>query len=168
VLQARSQKDADIAALSVALPHALFLDQASLGTVCTRTQFAANACPKKSVYGHAKAWSPLLDQPISGPVYLRSSSHKLPDLVAHLQGQVGIDLVGRIDSYQGGIRTSFEGVPDLPVSKFELDLPGGKGGLLVASRNLCQSPVDAKVLAEAHNGRKANLSAAVSAAGCRP
>jgi hypothetical protein len=166
VLNARSQKDADIAALSVGLPHALFLDQASLGTVCTRVQFAANACPKKSVYGHAKAWSPLLDQPISGPVYLRSSSHKLPDLVAHLQGQVGIDLVGRIDSHEGGIRTSFEGVPDLPVSKFELDLPGGKRGLLVASRNLCQSPVDAKVLAEGHNGRKANLSRAVSAAGC--
>ncbi|HEY2477993.1 MAG TPA: hypothetical protein VGI17_04620 [Solirubrobacterales bacterium] len=167
VLNARSQKDADIAALSVALPHALFLDQASLGTVCTRVQFAAEACPKKSIYGHAEAWSPLLDKPISGPVYLRSSNHKLPDLVAHLKGQVTIDLVGRIDSHEGGIRTSFEGVPDLPVSKFELDLPGGKGGLLVASRNLCQAPVDAKVLAEGHNGRKANLSRSVNAAGCR-
>jgi hypothetical protein len=168
VLNARSQKDADIAALSVGLPHALFLDQASLGTVCTRPQFAAEACPKKSVYGHATAWSPLLEKPISGPVYLRSSNNKLPDLVAHLKGQVTIDLVGRIDSHEGGIRTSFEGVPDLPVSKFELDLPGGKGGLLQASRDLCKSPVDAKVLAEGHNSRKANLSRAVTAAGCGP
>jgi hypothetical protein len=166
VLNARTKKDADIGALSVALPKAIFLDQASIATVCTRVQFTAEACPAKSIYGHAKAWSPLLDKPISGPVYLRSSSHKLPDLVAHLQGQVTIDLDGRIDSYKGGIRTSFEGVPDLPVSKFELDLPGGKGGLLVASRNLCEAPVEAKVLAEGHNGRKANLSRAVTAAGC--
>jgi hypothetical protein len=167
VLNARSQKDADIASLSVGLPHALFLDQSSLGTVCTRTQFAASKCPSKSVYGHAKAWSPLLEKPLEGPVYLRSSSNKLPDLVAHLQGQVTIDLVGRIDSHEGGIRTSFEGVPDLPVAKFELDLPGGKHGLLEASRNLCQAPVDAKVLAVGHNSRKANLSRAVTAAGCK-
>jgi hypothetical protein len=167
VLNARSVKDADIASLSVGLPHALFLDQASLGTVCTRPQFAAGECPAKSVYGHARAWSPLLEKPLEGPVYLRSSDNKLPDLVAHLQGQVTIDLAGRIDSHEGGIRTSFEGVPDLPVSKFELNLPGGKGGLLVASRDLCQALVNAKVLAVGHNSRKANLSRAVTASGCK-
>ena len=162
MLHARSQKDADIAALSVALPHALFLDQASLGTVCTNPQFAAGQCPKKAIYGHAKAWSPLLEKPISGPVYLRSSKNKLPDLVAHLQGQVTVDLAGKIDSYKGGIRTSFESVPDLPVSKFEIDLPGGKGGLLIASRNLCESPVKAQIKAKAWNGKKANLSGVVA------
>jgi hypothetical protein len=165
VLKARSQKDADIGFLSVGLPHALFLDQASLGGVCTRTQFPGK-CPKKSVYGHAKAWSPLLGKPLSGPVYLRSSNHKLPDLVAHLKGQVTIDLDGKIDSFKGGIRTSFESVPDLPVSKFELDLPGGKGGLLENSRNLCKTAVEATVIAKAHNGKKANLSGKVGVGGC--
>jgi hypothetical protein len=168
VLNARSGKDADVGSLSVALPHSLFLDQASLGTVCTRVQFAAAQCPTKSIYGHARAWSPLLAAPLEGPVYLRSSSHKLPDLVAHLQGQVTIDLDGRIDSYKGGIRTSFESVPDLPVSKFELNLPGGKGGLLVASKNLCAGPVKAEVKAVAHNSRVANLNQVVKPAGCKP
>jgi hypothetical protein len=167
VLSARSAKDADIGSLSVALPHTLFLDQASLGTVCTRVQFAAEQCPAKSVYGHARAWSPLLEAPLEGPVYLRSSEHKLPDLVAHLQGQVTIDLDGRIDSYKGGIRTSFESVPDLPVSKFELNLPGGKGGLLVASKNLCAAPVKAEVKAVAHNSRVAHLNQVVKPAGCK-
>ena len=166
VLKARSVKDADIASLTVGLPHALFLDQASLGTVCTRPQFAAGQCPEASVYGFARAFSPLLEAPLEGPVYLRSSDHKLPDLVAHLQGQVTIDLVGRIDSHEGGIRTSFEGVPDLPVSRFELNLPGGSHGLLQASRDLCQAPVDAKIMAVAHNSRRANLSAPVLAKGC--
>jgi hypothetical protein len=167
VLSARTVKDADIAKLSVGLPHALFLDQASLGTVCTRPQFAAGQCPEGSIYGYAKAWSPLVEKPLEGPVYLRSSTNKLPDLVAQLQGQVTIDLVGKIDSHEGGIRTSFEGVPDLPVSKFELNLPGGKGGLLLASRDLCEAPVEAKVMAEGHNSRRANLNQDVTSAGCK-
>ena len=155
VLRARG-KDANIARASVGLPHALFLDQASLATICTRVQFAANQCPKKSVYGHATATTPLLGKPLKGPVYLRSSNNPLPDLDAHLKGQVDIDLVGRIDSFRGGIRTTFGRVPDVPVSKFTMVLPGGKHGLLVASTNLCKSPVQAIVQLKAQNGRKAN------------
>jgi hypothetical protein len=154
-LRARS-KDADVGRASVALPHALFLDQASLGTICTRVQFAAEECPKRSIYGHARAFTPLLGKPLEGPVLLRSSSHTLPDMVAHLEGQVDVDLVGRIDSYRGGIRTTFDHTPDVPVTKFVLTLPGGKHGLLVASRNLCEKPVVALVQLKGQNGRRAN------------
>jgi hypothetical protein len=148
--------DANIARASVALPHALFLDQASLGTVCTRVQFNAEECPKRSIYGKARAFTPLLGKPLEGPVYLRSSNHTLPDMVAHLDGQVAIDLVGRIDSFKGGIRTTFDRTPDVPVTKFVLTLPGGKHGLLVASRNLCAAPVRAIVQLKGQNGKKAN------------
>jgi hypothetical protein len=155
ILKARSG-DANIGRASVALPHALFLDQASLGKICTRVQFAANDCPKKSVYGRARAFTPLLGDPLEGPVYLRSSNNTLPDLVAHLQGQVDIDLVGRIDSFKGGIRTTFDRVPDVPVSKFVMKLRGGKHGLLVSSRNLCAKPVKAIVQFKGQNGKKLN------------
>jgi hypothetical protein len=147
--------DANIARASVALPHAIFLDQASLNKICTRVQFAASECPKKSVYGHARAFSPLLGKPLEGPVYLRSSNNLSPDMVAHLEGQVDIDLVGRIDSYRGGIRTTFDRVPDVPVTKFVLTVTGGKHGLLVASESLCK-PVRAIVQLKGQNGRKAN------------
>jgi hypothetical protein len=155
VLRARG-KDANIRKASVALPHALFLDQASLAKVCTRVQFAADNCPKKSIYGKARAFTPLLGKPLEGPVYLRSSDNTLPDMVAHLQGQVDIDLVGRIDSFKGGIRTTFGRVPDVPVTKFVLTLPGGKKGLLVNSTNLCAKQVKAIIRLKAQNGRKAN------------
>jgi hypothetical protein len=154
-LKARPGSDANIAKASVALPHALFLDQASLAKVCTRVQFAAHECPKKSIYGHARAFTPLLGKPLEGPVYLRSSNHTLPDLVAHLEGQVDIDLAGRIDSFRGGIRTTFGRVPDVPVSKFVMTLPGGKHGLLVNSRSLCAKPVVAIVRLKGQNGKKA-------------
>jgi hypothetical protein len=155
VLKARGA-DANIRRASVALPHALFLDQSSLSTICTRVRFAADECPRKSIYGHAKAISPLLGKPLEGPVFLRSSNNPLPDLVAHLEGQVDIDLVGRIDSFKGGIRTTFGRVPDVPVSRFTMTLPGGKHGLLVASRNLCRGKVKAIVQLKAQNGKKAN------------
>jgi hypothetical protein len=148
--------DANIARASVALPHALFLDQASLAQVCTRVQYAAQQCPKKSVYGFARAWSPLLDKPLEGPVYLRSSNNELPDMIAHLEGQIDIDLDGRIDSFKGGIRTTFDRVPDVPVSKFVLTLPGGKHGLLVASTDLCKAKVKGIVQLKGQNGKTAN------------
>jgi uncharacterized repeat protein (TIGR01451 family) len=145
---------ANIASAQVTLPHSAFLEQSHIGTVCTRVQFAANACPKASIYGKARAITPLLDKPLEGPVYLRSSSHELPDLVAALNGQIDVDLVGRIDTGKGGgIRNTFEAVPDAPVSKFVLEMKGGKKGLLVNSEDICRKPQRATVSFTGQNGK---------------
>jgi hypothetical protein len=148
--------DANIARTVVAMPHSEFLAQNHIRTICTRVQFAADACPAGSIYGEAKAVTPLLDKPLEGPVYLRSSSNPLPDLVAALHGQIDVDLVGRIDSVKGGIRASFDSVPDAPVTKFILKMRGGKKGLLENSRNLCNSTNRATVEMDAQNGRAAD------------
>jgi hypothetical protein len=145
--------DANIGRAAVTLPHSEFLEQAHIGTVCTRVQYAAKACPAASIYGYAKATSPLLDEPLEGPVYLRSSNNPLPDLVASLDGRVHLDLVGRIDAVHGGIRTTFASVPDAPVTEFTLKMKGGKKSLLVNSRNLCGRPTRAQVKLGAHNGQ---------------
>lgn len=149
-------KGANIARASVALPRSQLLDQAHIGTVCTRVRFAADDCPARSIYGKAKAISPLLDKPLAGPVYLRSSNNKLPDLVADLRGQIRVVLVGRIDQLNGGIRTTFASVPDAPVYKFVLSMKGGKKGLLQNSTNLCRGTRRATVLFDAHNGKIAD------------
>jgi hypothetical protein len=147
--------EANIARTVVALPHSEFLDQGHIRTVCTRVQFAAEQCPARSVYGKATAVTPLLAEPLSGPVYLRSNGgdRELPDLVADLRGQIHITLVGYIDSLKGGIRTSFEGVPDAPVSKFVLQMQGGKKGLIVNSRNICKAENRADVQMDGQNGK---------------
>ena len=129
--------DANPAHVSVKLPRALILDQSSISKVCTRTQFAAHECPKNSVYGHARAFTPLLDKPLEGPVYMRSSDNPLPDLVAALRGQVEIDLDGRTDTVHGRLRNTFDVIPDVPVSKFVLTVKGGRNGLLTNTVNLC-------------------------------
>jgi hypothetical protein len=149
--------DANIGGTSVALPHSEFLDQSHIGTVCTRVQFAAKNCPTASVYGHAVARTPLLDKPLEGPVYLRSSSHPLPDLVMRLGGELEIELAGRVDSVKGGIRTSFEAIPDAPVTSFSLSMQGGKKGLLVNSTNLCAKTNHATAKFTAQNDQRLTL-----------
>jgi DNA-binding beta-propeller fold protein YncE len=150
---------ANIAKASVALPHSEFLDQGHIGTICTRVQFAEGSvpgekCPPASVYGFARAITPLLDNPLEGPVYLRSSNNKLPDLVAALNGQIDVVLDGRIDSdKKGGLRNSFEIVPDAPISKFTLEMKGGNKGLLINSEPLCAKPHRAIAKFTAQNGK---------------
>jgi hypothetical protein len=144
---------ANTASASVGLPHSEFLDQAHIRTICTRVQFAAKACPKGSVYGKAKAFTPLLDKPLEGPIYLRSSSNPLPDLVLALHGQIDVAAAARIDSHNGGIRTSFKAVPDAPLTKVIVEMQGGKKGLLVNSRNICRHTNRATARFTAHNGK---------------
>jgi hypothetical protein len=152
--------NANIARASVSLPHSEFLAQGHIKTICTRVQYSAGngggaRCPKGSVYGRATAWSPLLDRPLSGPVYLRSSNNPLPDLVASLDGQIHVDLDGRIDSdpKTGGLRTTFDQVPDAPVAKFVLKMPGGKKSLLENSTDICRGKHRAIVRMKGQNGR---------------
>ena len=129
--------DANLKGLVVRLPRSAFLDQSHIRTICTRVQFAAKSCPKAAQYGYIRAWTPLLDEPLQGPVYLRSSNHKLPDLVFDLHGLVDVEVSTRIDSVRGGIRASVEDAPDAPISRVLLNMQGGKKGLIVNSRNLC-------------------------------
>jgi hypothetical protein len=143
----------NIASASVALPHSEFLDQGHIGTVCTRVQFAANACPAGSIYGTVSAKTPLLDETLTGPIYLRSSNHPLPDLVAAFRGgKIDANLVGRIDSVNGGIRNTFDFVPDVPVTTASFNFFGGSKGLLVNSRDICKGTPKAKAIFNAQNG----------------
>ncbi len=148
--------DANIKGLVVRLPRSAFLDQAHIKTICTRVQFAAKQCPERSQYGYIKAWTPLLDMPLEGPVYLRSSNHKLPDLLFDLHGLVDIEVSVRIDSAHGGIRATLEDSPDAPLSKVVLRMQGAKKGLIINSRNLCGSTNKANVVFEGQNGKQFN------------
>jgi hypothetical protein len=146
---------ANIARAQVGLPPALFLDQGNLNKVCKQAELRSATCPKSTVYGHAKAWSPLLAKPLEGPVYLGVGyGYKLPALVADLNGQVRFLLVGKVDTTKkNGLRNTFEVVPDAPVSRFVLQMKGGKKyGLLENSENLCAKVQRANARLTAQNG----------------
>ncbi|HEY1355835.1 MAG TPA: hypothetical protein VGF09_05930 [Solirubrobacterales bacterium] len=154
VLQGRFPGDANVARAAFTLPKTTILDQSNIKTICTRVQLAASSCPKGSVYGHAKATSPLLSGALKGPVYLTSSSNKLPDLLVDLKGQVNIRLRGVISSKGGKLKTTFRKVPDAAVKKFTLEMNGGKKGLLINTSSLCKTKQFAKLNLKAQNGKQ--------------
>ena len=92
----------------------------------------------------------------------------LPDLVAALHsGKIDIDLDGRIDSVKGGrIRNTFEAVPDAPVTRFALEMQGGKKGLLVNRTNLCEGDQQGDADFTGQNGKVADFNPVAEAAGC--
>jgi hypothetical protein len=146
---------ANIRRAQVNLPHSEFLEQGNLNKTCTKPVLLEGRCPKSTIYGRAKAWTPLLDEPLEGPVYLVGGyGYKLPALVADLNGQIRVVLKGKVDSGPNhGIRNTFEAVPDAPVSRFVLEMKGGgKYGLLINSENLCKKPQRAIVRFTAQNG----------------
>jgi hypothetical protein len=146
---------ANIARAQVNLPHSEFLEQNNLNKTCTRPVLLEGKCPPNTIYGKAKAWTPLLDKPLEGPVYLVGGyGYKLPALVAELNGQIRVVLKGKIDSGPNrGIRTTFEAVPDAPVERFELSMKGGpKYGLLINSENLCDQAQRAEARFTGQNG----------------
>ena len=150
--------DANLENLVLRLPRSEFIEQAHFRTICTRMQYAAGDgnganCPAGSVYGHVRAFTPLLDQPLEGPVFLRSSSHELPDIVFALRGKIDADVAVRVDSVNGGLRASLEDAPDAPISKVVLNMQGGNKGLIVNSRDICARTYKATAKFDGQNGK---------------
>jgi hypothetical protein len=156
---------ANVARAQVNLPHSEFIDQANLNKTCTKPALLAGNCPANSIYGKARAWTPLLDAPLEGPVYLVGGyGYKLPALVAELNGQIRVLLVGKVDSGPNkGIRNTFETVPDAPVEKFVLEMKGGpKHSLLENSEDLCRKPQRAIADFTAQSGRVLDLTPTIA------
>jgi hypothetical protein len=152
VVRARA-RDSSPRRVVVTMPRSLFLAQDHIRQICTRPQFAADRCPRRSIYGRAVVHTDLFDEPLRGPVLLRSSDNVLPDLVASLHsGEVRIVLEGRIGpSKAGGIRAFFDDIPDAPINRFVMQLNGGRRGLLANSVNICLHPPKATVKALGQN-----------------
>jgi len=179
VLNTRSG-DANIGRAAVTLPASEILEQGHLENVCpksiwTQGSVPGEKCPADSIYGHARAITPLLDEPLEGPVYLRTGyGTVLPELVAALNsGKINIDAVGEIDavvkkgSEISRLRTTFKTVPDAPVTKFVLQMEGGAKGLLTNTTNICAKTHKADALFTGQNGRVDRFHPAVKTAGCK-
>jgi hypothetical protein len=131
--------DANVKSVAVTLPSAFEIDQSHLGNICAEKELAEDQCAGRTPIGRAITWTPLLDQPLSGPVFAVSGSGGLPRLAFILNGQV--DLVPRADTetVKGGrLQTTVPTVPDAAIGHFRLFVYGGKRGYLVNTRDICR------------------------------
>jgi hypothetical protein len=153
--------DASARRIALTLPPTELLDSRSIGFVCAAAQFDAGSCPAGSAVGRLMVRSPLLDAPLRGPVFLRAGDRRLPSLAASLSGAVDLEVTGQIDSRAGRLRTTFAGLPDLPWSRIELVLDGGKRGLLVNSGGFCTQRQRVRAVFKAHSGKVSHRAEAV-------
>jgi hypothetical protein len=133
-------QDADEAGLiraRVSVPNDFNANAALLSAPCPAASFTAGSCPPGSVVGSAVAASPLLSQPLRGPVALVANSSGLPNLGLDLRGQLHLLLQGTIDITKV---VTFNGLPDIPIAHFQLSFPAPPG-FLGNTRDLCAPPV---------------------------
>ncbi len=146
--------DANIKSLSVTLSNALEIDQRHLGNICSEKELAASQCAGRAPIGEATTKTPLLDAPLTGPVYAVSGSGGLPRLAFILNGQV--NLLPRAETKTvsaGRLQTTVPVVPDAPIGNFHLTIFGGKRGYLINTRSLCGKPPITQVDYTAQNGK---------------
>jgi hypothetical protein len=125
-------------------------------------------CPAGTVVGHAVVHTAVLPVPVTGPVYFVShGGAAFPDLVIVLQGYgITIDLVGNTYIKKGITSTTFNTVPDAPVSSFELTLPEGKFSALAANGNLCRQKLIMPTAFTGQNGAVINQDTHIEVTGC--
>jgi hypothetical protein len=160
--------EAGIARASVRLPLSLALDPDNAQALCefddgTKADLE-NRCPKGSIVGRARAVSPLLNQPLAGNVYFVKNVRRdpttgnlirtLPMLIVALRGEIAVNLRGASSVDQGHLVNTFEPVPDAPITRFNMNVAGGKNGILVIPRgNICGKQI-AEIDTDGHNGRR--------------
>ncbi len=132
---------ANIHSVSVKLPKQLPSRLSTIQQACLEATFAANpaTCPPGSLVGYVKGTTPVLPVPIMGPVYLVShGGAAFPDIEMVLQGEgVRVDLVGSINISHGVTSSTFASVPDVPITKFEVNFPEGPHSALTTNGSLC-------------------------------
>jgi hypothetical protein len=157
---------ANIGRARVRLPLSLALDPFNTRKVCGYEAGLRADCPRATRIGSATAVSPALNEPLRGPVYLvqgirihpvtGARIRTLPSLLAKLNGEVRINVRGTTDVEKLRLVSTFERVPDAPVSRFVLKVRGGRFGILVVTgrRGICRRRRVSNVRLTGHNGKR--------------
>jgi hypothetical protein len=167
---------ANIAKLKLDLPEQLPARLSTLHQACPASVLAANParCPAGSVVGSASALTPLLRNPLRGPVYLLSNGGAAaPVLEIVLQGEgVTLRLDGQTSIRDHIASSAFRSLPDVPLSSFDLVLDEGPHSLLAANlprradRSMCEQRLAMPLALTAQDGAVVKLTAKIAVSGC--
>lgn len=151
----------------VVVPKPLTPNTAALANVCNTGDYNADKCPDTSIVGQAQAISPLLPTPLAGPVrFVENPTGGLPRLVVYLNGLINIRLTADVGLSATGTATTFPSLPDVPLSRFQLDFNSGPNGLLASTADLCSSDFAIAGQLTAQSGKQVSVSAKPTVNGC--
>jgi hypothetical protein len=166
----QSAGEANARSVEVTLPLGVGAVPAILLRACPEATFAQGACAANSQIGSAKAETPAVAAPLSGPVLLvKPAAMPLPELVLDLHGPISLRLPVTVGFAPGNrLRSTLSGLPDTALSRFTLSLQGGKDGLLANGRDMCAGAPRVDAAFTAQSGARASASATPELHGCVP
>jgi hypothetical protein len=158
------------------IPKQLPARLTTIQKACTAAVFEANpaACPPQSRIGYAQVHTPVLPQPLKGPVFFVSYGNaKFPDVVVLLQGEgVTVKLTGETLIKKGVTSATFPTAPDVPFESLEVILPTGEFsefGAYVSAKHpydLCGTKLVVPTELKAQNGLEVKQSTPIQVTGC--
>ena len=163
---------ANVARVKVSLPKQLPSPLKTLQKACTETVFAENPsnCPVASRVGEAHVSTPVLEGGLSGPAYFVShGGAKYPELIMVLTGEDGVTVQVHGETFiskQGITSATFNTVPDVPFSGFELTLPQREYPAITANGNLCKGTLIMPTEFLGQNGVKITQNTKIAVTGC--
>ncbi|MBI5104180.1 MAG: hypothetical protein HZB46_04200 [Solirubrobacterales bacterium] len=154
--------------VAVTLPLGVSASLANLNkAACPEAQVLAGTCPAAAKIGTVRVSTPLLPYPLTGEVVLQVPSKPgLPQLSIALP-QVGIRLLASTAFVNGSqLQTTFDNIPDVPITSFDLALKGGAGGVLQTTNELCGTKPVVATSFESHGGKTLSATSPVTLDGC--
>ena len=160
------EEQAGVKLVQVVLPRDVGADLEVLENVCPTSQFESHSCPPESIVGTGEAATPVLNEPLRGPVVLVEPIEPgLPRLGLDLQGALPTQLFGSF-VFAPLPGNEFDDLPDIPITRFALSLEADN--LVLTARGLCSPPAPEFGLTfEGYNGASVTDTVAASVEGCR-
>ncbi len=168
--------EAHVAKTILTIPATLPARLTTIQKACVASVFEANpaSCPAGSDIGTAIVHTPVLKNPLVGPIYLVSHGNAAwPDAELVLQGE-GIEVIldGQTAIKKGVTTSSFESVPDAPFESVEATLPEGPHSALTTNLplkdhySLCGQHLTIPTALTGQNGTAVTETVKVSVQGC--
>jgi hypothetical protein len=164
---------ANIRELQMQLPKQLVARLSTLQKACTAAEFedgpAPGACKPTAKVGEVLATTPVLPGRLTGSAYFVShGAEAFPDLDLILHGDgVQVVLVGHTHIARSSVTTStFEALPDVPVSSVSVKLPIGPNSALASEGRLCGAKLVAPTTIIAQSGAKITQPTRIAVSNC--
>jgi len=145
-----SRRGANLRDLRFELPSSVQPSVTGPTAICSLTQLEDERCPDASRIGTVAARTPLLSQPMRGPVYtVQPPGNGVADVWAILRG-MGVTVKLRMKNALAGGRLSgrLVDLPDIPLSSLTMTFASGDRGMFSMARDACVRGRARRMLAE--------------------